>query len=109
MQMNKIIKDIMNKKCSDEEKKKMLDLLTDEIEIARGILSGKFQYCPKCSDYYLAKSFLTDTNAIKAKICIYDDPINSGGNNYVDGYADITYNICPKGHRYEIDRSERLK
>ena len=42
-----------------------------------------------------------------ARICIYEDPINSGSNDYVDGYTDITYSICPKGHKHEIDRKER--
>ena len=26
---------------------------------------------------------------------------------YADGYADITYSICPKGHKKQINRSER--
>ena len=77
--------------------------------MARGILSGKFKYCPECDDYYLAKSYLSDTETKPTRICIYEDPINSGGNDYADGFVDITYSICPKGHRREVDRTERRK
>lgn len=107
--MNKVIQDIINKNCKDKEKKKALDLLSDEIEMARGILSGKFKQCPDCDDYYLAKSYLTDTETKNARICVYEDPINSGGNDYVDGFVDITYSICPKGHKHEVNRKERRK
>ena len=62
--------------------------------MAKGILSGKFQYCQDCDDYYLAKSFLSDSETKNARICIYQDPINSGGNDYADGYVDIKYSIC---------------
>ena len=39
-------------------------------------------------------------------VCVYEDPINSGGNDYVDGYADISYSVCPKGHKHVVDRRE---
>lgn len=107
--MNKFIKDIIDRKCTNKEKNKALDLLSDDIEMARGILSGKFKYCPDCDDYYLAKSYLSDTETKDTKICIYEDPINSGGNDYADGYAYITYSICPKGHKHEVNRKERRK
>ena len=105
--MEKIIRDIIDKECSNEEKNKALDLLSDEIKMAKGILSGKFQYCPECKDYYLTASYLTDKETKNARICIYEDPINSGGNEYVDGFIDITYSICPKGHKHKVDRKER--
>lgn len=105
--MNKTVKDIIDRKCSDEEKNKALNLLSNEIEMARGILSGKFKYCQDCDDYYLTESYLSDTETKNAKICIYQDPINSGGNDYADGYVDITYSICPKGHKHEVNRKER--
>lgn len=107
--MNKIIQDIINKNCKDKEKKKALDLLSNEIEMARGILSGKFKHCPDCDDYYLAESYLTDTETKNARICTYQDPINSGGNDYADGFVDITYSICPKGHKHEVNRKERIR
>ena len=105
--MNNIVKDIINKNCSKEEKNKVLDLLRDEIEMAKEILSGKYKYCPDCDDYYLAKSYLTENETRETDICIYQDPINSGGNEYARGYVDITYSICPKGHKHEVSRSER--
>ena len=107
--MNKVIKDIIDRNCTNEEKNKALNSLTNEIEIAKDILSGKYKFCPKCGDYYLAKSFLTEQKTISTEICVYKDPINSGGDEYVDGYIDITYDVCPKGHREEIERKERRK
>lgn len=107
--MNKIIKDIIDSRCSYKEKNKALDLLSNDIDIARGILSGEFKYCPECDDYYLSKSYLTDNETRPTKICVYEDPINSGGNDYVDGFADIIYSICPKGHKHEVDKKERRK
>ena len=92
---------------SEEEKMQSLKRIGDGREMANGILSGKFVYCEECDDYYLAKSFLTEEKAEKTQILIYSDPINSGGNEYADGYADITYSICPKGHKKQINRSER--
>ena len=107
--MNNIIKDIIDRKCTKEEKNKALDLLSDEIEMAKGILSGKYKHCPKCDDYYLTESFLTDLETKETKICVYQGIINSGENEYEDGYVDITYSICPKGHKYEVSRDERRK
>lgn len=107
--MNNIIKDIINKNCSKEEKNKALNLLCDEIEMAKGILSGKYKYCPDCDDYYLAKSYLAEIETKETNICVYQDPINSGGNEYERGYVDITYSICPKGHKHEVTRSERMR
>lgn len=107
--MNKIIKDIIDKKCSNQEKNKMLKGLSDDIEMAKGILDGKFKYCSECDDYYLAKSYLSDTETKNARICVWEDPINSGGNEYADGYVKISYSICPKGHRHEVDRKESTR
>ncbi len=108
--MNKVIQDIIiDKKCSKTEKNKALDLLSNEIEIAKDILSGKYQYCPDCNDYYLAESYLTKPETEKTRICVYNDPINSGGDEYEDGFLDITYSICPKGHKHEISRIERRR
>lgn len=106
--MNKFIKDIIEKSCSDKQKKKELDKLGDEIEMAKGILSGEFKYCKECDDYYLSKSYLIEKETNEARICVYKDIINSGGNEYEDGFVDITYSICPKGHKCEISRKERL-
>ena len=107
--MNDVIKKIVESKISKEDKIQSLKKLSDDIEMANGILSGKFVYCDECDDYYLTQSFLTDMETEKTQILIYSDPINSGGNEYADGYADITYRICPKGHRKQIGRSERRR
>lgn len=107
--MEKIIRDIIDKKESKEEKIKELEELLDDIEIAKGILNGEFNYCPKCNDYYLSESFGNKKETKPTKICIWNDPINSGGNEYEDGYVDIEYAICPKGHKIEISRKEKME
>lgn len=104
--MNKVIKDIIDRKCSKEEKNKALDLLSDEIKIAKDILSEKFKYCSVCDEYYFAKSFFTEVKTEKTRICVFQSPINSGDNDYVDGIARITYSVCPKGHMREINKQE---
>ena len=107
--MNDIIKKIINSDLSNKEKEEKLNNLSEDIKTAKDIISGKFKYCSKCDDYYLAKSFLSDSETKKAQICTYVDPINSGGNDYADGFVDIKYIVCPKGHKHEIERKERLK
>lgn len=107
--MNKAIRDIIDKKCSDEEKDKELNSLSNDIEMAKGILSGKFQYCEDCDDYYLTESYLEETKRKETRICVWQDPINSGGNEYENGFVDITYRICPKGHRHIINRKKRRR
>ena len=104
--MNKVIRDIVDRNCANEDKNRALDSLIDDINMAKGILSGKFTYCPECDDYYLTKSYLMEHETKPTRICVYEDPINSGGNDYVDGYADILYRVCPKGHKHVVDRKE---
>lgn len=72
-------------------------------------MAGKFQYCSNCDDYYLSESYLTKTETKESKICVYEDPINSGGNDYTDGFVDITYSICPKGYKHKVNRRKRRK
>ena len=106
--MNKIIKDIIEDKTSStEEKINFLDELLKDIELGKKILNREFKYCKECDDYYLTKSFTQETVSKEEKICTYIDPINSGGNEYVDWLVTITYSVCPKGHKHEISRSER--
>lgn len=107
--MNKVIHEIMNSNCTKEDKVKALNILTEQIEVAKGILSDKYIYCKDCNDFYLAKSFFEEKETTEAKICVYQDYINSGGNEHADGYIDITYRICPKGHKHELKRHEREK
>ena len=53
------------------------------------------------------QSFFSEKETIPVRICVYEDPINSGGNDYKNGYADVVYRVCPKGHKHEIDRRVR--
>lgn len=107
--MNDYIKNILNMKSKPADKIEELVKLEQEIKTAKKIINGELKYCNECDDYYLAKSFFKETNHIDKKICVYEDPINSGGNDYVDGIAEITYLVCPKGHKKEIDKKEYKK
>lgn len=57
----------------------------------------------------ITKSFFSEKETVPTKICVYEDPINSGGNDYVNGYADILYSVCPKGHKHVVYKKERRK
>ena len=106
--MNLVIKNLLDKAYNgDIEAQESLKELEKDINFAKEVLSGKFTYCEECNDYYLADSFMKETSTKPIRICIYKDPINSGGNEYDDGYAEITYSVCPKGHKVEISYEER--
>lgn len=108
--MNKLVKEIINNDhITNKEKMAKLKELESDILLGKDIISGKYKYCEKCDDYYLAKSFLTDKSIKNGRICTYVDPINSGGNDYEDGIIETIYSICPKGHKKEIDRKEYKK
>lgn len=116
--MNKVIKDIIEDKTSStEEKINFLDELLKDIDLGKKILNREFKYCEDCDDYYLTKSFTeeiaSEIASKEEKISAYIDPINSRGNEYIDEIiAIITYSVCPKGHKHEINkisRSERKK
>ena len=106
--MLKNIENIIISTAKDSEKLEALKQYEDDIKTAKDIINGKLTYCEECKDYYLAKSFFSEKETVPTKICVYEDPINSGGNDYVDGYADITYRVCPKGHKHVVDRKERI-
>lgn len=107
--MLKNIENIIISRTRDSEKLKALKQYEDDIKIAKDIINGKLTYCEECKDYYLTKSFFSEKETVFTKICIYEDPINSGGNDYTDGYTDILYRVCPKGHRQVVSRKERKK
>lgn len=105
--MIKDIEEVIVARITNTEKLEVLKHYENDIKIARDIINGKLTYCEECNDYYLTQSFFSEKETVPTKICVYEDPINSGGNDYVDGYVDITYRICPKGHKHVIDRKER--
>lgn len=107
--MHKVIKDLLLGDTTKAEKKSLLDSLADDIAFADEVLDGKFTYCESCDDYYLTESFQNKMDINDTKICTYEDPINSGGNEYADGTVIVKYRVCPKGHMKEIDREEKLK
>lgn len=104
--MNKVVQNILNSYHTKEAQLKELSKLAKDIEFAKGVVDGTYKYCKECDDYYLAKSFLHDSERKKSRICVYKDIINSGGNEYIDGYIHIKYEICPKGHKRETERIE---
>lgn len=105
--MFSFIEEIIKRNCPNKDKEDALSAIENEILMARGILNGTYKLCPKCKDYYLKKAFFSETEKVDCKVCTYVDPINSGGNDYADGYAYVTYETCPKGHKVEINRKER--
>jgi hypothetical protein len=110
--MNPTIKNILNQNITKEKKIQLLEAIKKDIDFAEKVTSGEFEYCDLCDDYYLAESFIYRNETKPGKICIYKDPINSGGNEYAPGYIDTVYKICPKGHQKiyaQDEREERSK
>ena len=94
------IEDILyNEKLTREDKCLKIRDIQQEAEKALGILEGNWVYCNVCKDYYKTRSFYDETLTEDIQIKIYDDPINSGGNEYVSGTRHTTYIVCPKGHK----------
>lgn len=104
--MNKEVETIVLSNKSQEKKLEALSMLENDIKMAMRILDGTYTYCEECKDFFLTESFLTKTEIENVRICTYSDPINSGGDEYVNGHAKITYRVCPKGHKHEICRNE---
>lgn len=108
--MRKEIRDIIkNSHLPKDEKYRQINSLLEEDRQALDILSGTMKYCEQCDDYYLARSFITETTTAESKVCVYEDWMNSGGNEYADGFVDTTWEICPKGHRHKLREYEREK
>ena len=105
--MLKNIEDIIISRARNSEKLEVLKQYEDDIKTAKDIINGKLTYCEECKDYYLTKSFFSEKETIPTKICVYEDPINSCDNDYVNGYADILYSLCTKGHKHVVDRKDR--
>lgn len=105
--MHEVVKEIISRHISNDDKINLLNILMDDIVNAKHILSGEYKYCPKCEDYYLTKSFQTETETKFENVCTYEDPINSGGNEYTEKVVGYVYSICPKGHKEIINKIER--
>ena len=104
--MHQIIKEILDSSSSLEKKKAEIASLKESVELVERIFSGEFAYCQKCHDYFLSKSFVVDTEIVTERVCIYSDPINSGGDEYEDKQVRYTYKYCPKGCKHQINREE---
>ena len=104
--MNAIVREILQGNGTNDDKAKALNELQADIALAERVLSGEYSYCKECDRYYLMKSFQHKAGREKVQICTYQDPINSGGNEYTSGTAWISYEICPCGHVHEMGRIE---
>ena len=61
---------IINSNAATQDKLKALNILEEQIFVAKQIIDGKYKYCPECKDYYLAKSFLIEKET--KNICTAD-------------------------------------
>lgn len=104
--MKKEIKEILNSHFDDKRKRELLNEYKESIALAEKVLNGEYEYCDKCKDYYLARSFFTETETVEENVCIYSSPINSGDDEYEKHSITHAYRVCPKGHRREIDRRD---
>ena len=102
--MHQVIKDILDRDISVDDKKKLVAKLKESITLAEQIFSGKFTYCKKCGDYFLSQSFIVETEVVSERVCTYSDPINSGGDEYENKDIRYTYKYCPKGCKHTINR-----
>ena len=107
--MNKEIRKILESDKTKKQKENALNLLSDEIKIAKLILSGDYLYCSECDDYYLTKSYLTETKTEDFQICVYKDLTHEEDNKYAEGFYHIKYRVCPKGHKHELFRNKLTK
>ena len=103
------IKEIIESHATQENKLERLEAIISDINIAKDIINGKYKYCSECGNCYLTKSFFFEAETKECKICTYSSPINSRDDEYVNGFVNITYLVCPKGHKLEIDRVEHTK
>ncbi len=98
-EINKILKDAA---LNNEEKITKIRSIKKAIDDALDMLSGDWCYCNACQEFYRNKSFYQETTIEDCRVKTYDDPINSGGNEYTSGTRYTTYVFCPKGHRKVI-------
>lgn len=101
--MNQEIANILNNNKSKEEQLKALTKIENDIYFAKEVVNGIYTYCPECNDFYLTKSFFYENTSGEEKVCIHEDPINSGGNEYATKFVRIKYRVCPKGHKKRVE------
>ena len=105
--MHEVIKEILdNSYMTNQAKNEEIKKIKESISIAERIFSGEFTYCKTCGDYFLSKCFITETEIKDESVCIYSDPVNSGGDEYKIQPVHYTYKICPKGCKHQIARRE---
>lgn len=94
-----MVDDILNGSHTIAEKEKLIKTLSDSLseEIKIG-----YRYCKKCGNYYREKAWDTCSETKTENVCVYEDPINSGGNDYEERDVTRHYSICPMGHKEEI-------
>lgn len=90
------IEDILHGSYSVKEKLKLIDELSKDF--VKEVKIG-YRYCSKCNNYYRDKSWDITSETKIESVCIYQDPINSGGNEYKDKEITRIYCVCPMGHK----------
>ena len=101
--MNKEIENILKNNKNKEEQLKALIKIENDIHFAKKAIDGIYKYCPECDDFYLTKSFFYEITTEEEVVCTFEDPINSGGNEYATRFARVKYRICPKGHKERVE------
>ena len=102
--MEKLISEILfDTRTTVKNKKETIEKIKNSCDEALQYLSGEYKFCPHCKDFYRKKSFELISETKKEKVCVYEDIINSGGNEYEDQMVTRTYYICPKNHRIETN------
>ena len=99
----KVISDILfSTTLKREEKQAQIKKIVNAGSEALEYLNGNYRFCPQCKDFYRKQSFEFVEETKDEQVCVYDDPINSGGNEYETKPVTRQYHICPKNHRIEI-------
>ena len=101
--MNNTISEILfNTSLKNKSKKDKITDIKNSCEEALKYLSGEYRFCPYCKEFYRKKSFEFVTRTREENVCVYEDIINSGGNEYEKQMVTRNYRICPKDHWLEV-------
>ena len=100
--MEEIIEKLLLSNKNDNKKREEINKIKSSCEEALKYLSGEYKYCPQCREYYRKKSFEFVTRTKEENVCVYEDIINSGGNEYEKQMVTRNYRVCPKDHWIEV-------
>ena len=107
--MEKVIKDIIDRECSIEDKERALNNLSKDIEIAKKIINGGYGYCSECDDYYLMRTFFTEKENVVTEADISHSKFECLGGQDRAIHSEILYRVCPKGHKEIVYQNNLMK